>query len=74
MVERKLKNNDMRKINLPFSPECQPPMFLCNDGKTCISDDKICDGQVDCPVNFDDELQNCTGKVGVGVGVGGVYV
>ena len=34
----------------------------------CISVDKICDWQGDCPVNFDDELQNCTGKVGVNVG------
>ena len=60
-----MRKRKEKKITYLFLPECQPPNFLCNDGKTCISDDKICDGQGDCPVNFDDELQNCTGKVGV---------
>ncbi|XP_072036040.1 protein tolkin-like [Amphiura filiformis] len=40
--------------------ECRFPQFICNDGITCLSPDKICDGRGDCPFNYEDELQNCT--------------
>ncbi|XP_030628050.1 low-density lipoprotein receptor-related protein 1B [Chanos chanos] len=42
---------------------CDEGEFLCRDGRSCVSESWICDGEPDCPDSSDETLSRCSQEV-----------
>ena len=40
-------------------PTTQCPEYMCNDNKNCYTQDQLCDGNMDCEDNTDEDTGHC---------------